>query len=278
MIVVYLFLLHPISDENVNRIEASELLTRAYQSEDVSEIRSMDQSESESHQPNLMTSPMVNITVDNLIIRTKPMRATFFFDENENPLQNEDGQIEAPTNNHRFSNDTQNGQRTPQSVTPLKNGLIESSFTNGDLDAIESIDTEPEVVENSVEFVPENITGTKVEMRNNPSITIPDEKYLSLIESSPHTIELHLSPSVVANGIDQNGEINDIHPTLDNQQKFFSETRQSITDLILPAPEFSEALSTPRKPNLRKENDYVKFKPFQPSSNTSIGSVRETPL
>ena len=118
-----------------------------------------------------------------------------------------------------------------------------------------------------------------MELRQDKSDSIPDEKYLSLIESSPHTIELQLSPSVVANGIEGNGEIHNTQPTLNNTQKFFSDTRQSLTDLITPAPEFSEALSVPRKPNLRKENEYVKFKAFQPNgSNTSMGSVRETPL
>ena len=174
---------------------------------------------------------------------------------------------------------TENVSGTPQLTSNISNGVVGNSFTNGELDAIESIDTEPEVDTNVVGFVQENVTGNKVELRNNKSGTIPDEKYLSLIESSPHTIELQLSPSVVTNGMNQNGERHSTQPTLNNKPKFLSEARQSLTDLISPAPEFSETLSTPRKPNLRKENDYVKFKPPQPSpSTTSIGSVRETPL
>ena len=102
------------------------------------------------------------------------------------------------------------------------------SFTNAELDAIESIDTEPEVVANSVGFVQDNANGNKVELRNNKSGTIPDEKYLSLIESSPHTIELQLSPSVVTNGMNQNGERPSIQPTLNNKPKFLSEARQSL--------------------------------------------------
>ena len=187
------------------------------------------------------------------------------------PSQNGDFPIETPI--------AENVSGTPQLTSHLNNGVIGSSFTNGELDAIESIDTEPEVVANSVGFVQDNANGNKVELRNNKSGTIPDEKYLSLIESSPHTIELQLSPSVVTNGMNQNGERPSTQPTLNNKSKFLSEARQSLTDLISPAPEFSEALSAPRKPNLRKENEYVKFKPSQPSpSTTSIGSVRETPL
>ena len=185
--------------------------------------------------------------------------------------QNGDFPIETPI--------TESVSGTPQLPSHINNGVMGSSFTNAELDAIESIDTEPEVATNSVGFIQENITGNKVELRNNKSSTIPDEKYLSLIESSPHTIELHLSPLVVTNGMNQNGERHSAQPTLNSKPKFLSEARQSLTDLISPAPEYSESLSTPRKPNLRKENEYVKFKPPQPSpSTTSIGSVRETPL
>ena len=195
-------------------------------------------------------------------------------------LQNVNPPVENPLTYTQSDHAKHNG--TTLSPTHLNSGMGESSFTNGDFDAIESIDTEPEVITNSVEFVPESITGTKVEMRKNLSGTIPDEKYLSLIESSPHTVELQLSPLVVPNGTEENGERLS-KSNSKNTPKFFSETRKSLTDLIAPSPEFSESLSVPRKPNLRKENQYVKFQPsiekFQPShSNTSIGSVRETPL
>ena len=68
--------------------------------------------------------------------------------------QNGDFPIETPI--------TENVSGTPQLPSHISNGVMGSSFTNAELDAIESIDTEPEVVTNSVDFIQENITGNKV--------------------------------------------------------------------------------------------------------------------
>ena len=55
-------------------MEASELLSRAYQSEDASVNYSGDQPETESIQPHLLTSLTVNIRINNQITHTKPKR------------------------------------------------------------------------------------------------------------------------------------------------------------------------------------------------------------
>ena len=151
-----------------------------------------------------------------------------------------------------------------------------NSITDIDLDAIESIDTEPEVVTDSIAFVPENMTGTKVEMRRHQSGGIPEERYLSLIASSPST-SIHIETPDEEISLPMN------NPTLTNAQKIISNTRRSLTDLIVPAQELSDTLSSPRKPNIRRENEYVKTRPnieklrFSTTS-TSAGIVRETPL
>ena len=147
-------------------------------------------------------------------------------------------------------------------------------MTGHDLDAIESIDTVPEV-RDSFAFVPESIIGAKVQLRKTPSENIPEERYLSLIASSPST-PVDTEPTPVLE--EESSNLN-----TSNAHKILANTRRSLTDLIIPTPEISEALSVPRKPNVRRTNDYVKTKPkleklrFPTSHNTS-GIVRETPL
>ena len=164
---------------------------------------------------------------------------------------------------------------TDQLSNDSTNGFVEPRITDRDLDAIESIDIEPEVATGSLTYVPEHITGTKVEMRRNPSENIPEERYLSLIASSPSA-----SVDIEIPEVPQEEPANQ---AVSNAQKLLSNTRRSLTDLITPTPELSETLSVPRKPNMRRTNEYVKTKPKieklrMPTSNTSAGSVRETPL
>ena len=177
-----------------------------------------------------------------------------------------------PVNHTESTNITDTISTSPNYVT---NAITENSINGLDLDAIESIDTEPEVLTSSLAFTEEHITGAKVQMRPKipTRISIPEERYLSLIASSPSASITMEIPE------EQQQEPNS--PTLNNAQQIFSNTRRSLTDLISPAPELSESLSVPRKPNLRKENDYVKMKPkilAREPTSASNGIVRETPL
>jgi hypothetical protein len=203
----------------------------------------------------------------------KHAKVTFALGENINSLPQENGEhgnTITPVNHPDLTNISGTIATSPNYPT---NVITENSINGLDLDAIDSIDIEPEVLNGSLAFTEENITGAKVQMRRNPSVTIPEERYLSLIASSP-------SASITME-IPEEQQQQPNSPALNNAQKIFSNTRRSLTDLITPAPEFSETLSVPRKPNLRKENDYVKMKPkilARSATSTSNGSVRETPL
>ena len=155
----------------------------------------------------------------------------------------------------------------------------ENLIANLDLDNIESIDTEPEVmtIPNSISCAPENDEETKVMLRRNPEEIVPEERYLSLIASSPST-------SVTMLDTPEPHDQNPINNALNNAQQVLSNTRRSLTDLIIPSGEISETLSIPRKTNVRRENDYVKIRPkieklrFSTPTYPAAGVVRETPL
>ena len=155
----------------------------------------------------------------------------------------------------------------------------ENHIANLDLDNIESIDTEPEVITspNSISCAPENVTEVNVMLRRNPQEIVPEERYLSLIASSPSTSVTMLDTPEPHDQSPMNNAIN-------TAQQVLSNTRRSLTDLIVPSAEISETLSIPRKTNVRRENDYVKIRPkieklrFSTPTYPAAGVVRETPL
>ena len=155
----------------------------------------------------------------------------------------------------------------------------ENHIANLDLDNIESIDTEPEVITspNSISCAPENVTEVNVMLRRNPQEIVPEERYLSLIASSPST-------SVTMLDTPDPQDQNPMNNAINTAQQVLSNTRRSLTDLIVPSAEISETLSIPRKTNVRRENDYVKIRPkieklrFSTPTYPAAGVVRETPL
>ena len=170
------------------------------------------------------------------------------------------------------------GEAMQQSDDTLNQGR-ENLIANLDLDNIESIDTEPEVITspNSILCAQENDEEIKVRLRRNPEEIVPEERYLSLIASSPST-------SVTMLDTPEPHDKNPMNSALNNAQQVLSNTRRSLTDLIIPSGEISENLSIPRKTNVRRENDYVKIRPkieklrFSTPTNPAAGVVRETPL
>ena len=172
-----------------------------------------------------------------------------------------------------------NGGEAMQHSDDTLNQGRENLIANLDLDNIESIDTEPEVmtIPNSISCAPENDEETKVMLRRNPEEIVPEERYLSLIASSPST-------SVTMLDTPEPHDQNPINNALNNAQQVLSNTRRSLTDLIIPSGEISETLSIPRKTNVRRENDYVKIRPkieklrFSTPTYPAAGVVRETPL
>ena len=170
------------------------------------------------------------------------------------------------------------GEAMRQSDDTLNQGR-DNRIANLDLDNIESIDTEPEVITspNSISCAPEKDAEIKVMLRRNPEEIVPEERYLSLIASSPST-------SITMLDTPEPHEQNPINNALNNAQQVISNTRRSLTDLIIPSGEISETLSIPRKTNVRRENDYVKIKPkieklrFSTPTYPAAGVVRETPL
>ena len=92
----------------------------------------------------------------------------------------------------------------------------------------------------------------------------------------------HYSKHHVLKKLEQSiGSMNNV---LNNAQQVISNTRRSLTDLIIPSAEISETLSIPRKTNVRRENDYVKIRPkieklrFSTPTYPAAGVMRETPL
>ena len=172
-----------------------------------------------------------------------------------------------------------NGGEGMQHSDDAPNQGRENHIANLDLDNIESIDTEPEVITspNSISCAPDNVTEVNVMLRRNPQEIVPEERYLSLIASSPSTSVTMLDTPEPHDQSPMNNAIN-------TAQQVLSNTRRSLTDLIVPSAEISETLSIPRKTNVRRENDYVKIRPkieklrFSTPTYPAAGVVRETPL